>query len=185
MTPIVVLMLHKTARAQMRLNNIGILFCTMLLGLMCGSTFAADDFALLKSERIGNLRIGQPEDEVKKIIQCPLKQGIGQFWDADGAYHQEWKFIGCGITVGMVSEREKSPKTIAYISVKSPNPLKTLRGIHIGSTEKDVINAYKADWDLNESKASTSFVAGSIYGGVIFEFKQGKVSSIFLGAAAE
>jgi hypothetical protein len=30
-----------------------------------------------------------------------------------------------------------------------------------------------------------TFIAGSIYGGLIFTFDQGRVSEIFLGAAAE
>ena len=51
-----------------------IAFCVVLLGLI-GSSSAADEFALLKAERIGELRIGLPEGEIKKIMHCPLKKG--------------------------------------------------------------------------------------------------------------
>ena len=157
----------------------------MLLGLISKPSFSADEFALLESERIGSLRIGLSATDVKKIIQCPLKQGAEQFWEADGAYHQEWRFSGCGITVGMVSEKRNSAQSISYISIKRPNTLKTLRGIGIGSPEQEVIKSYQSDWNREESQASKKFVAGSLYGGLIFEFNKGKVSAIFLGAAAE
>jgi len=41
------------------------------------------------------------------------------------------------------------------------------------------------DWNREDSARTGSFVAGSIYGGIIFDFQKGKVSQIFLGAAAE
>lgn len=159
-------------------------FCVALLGLVCGSS-AADEFALLKAERIGGLRIGLPEGDVKKIMHCPLKKGAEQLWEADGAYRQQWNFIGCGITLGMVSTNKKTKKSIESISLKSPSPMTTSLGISIGSTEQDVMQSYRSTWNADESIASKSFVAGSIYGGLIFELKNGKVSSIFLGAAAE
>lgn len=161
-----------------------IVFCSVLLGLVC-STSVADEFNLLKAERIGELRIGLPERDVKKIIRCPLQQGAEQLWEADGAYHQQWNFVSCGISLGMISTKKKAQKSISSISIKRPSTLKTLRGIGIGSAEQDVIKSYQSDWNTDESIASKSFVAGSIYGGLIFELQNGKVSSIFLGAAAE
>ena len=70
-------------------------------------------------------------------------------------------------------------------TVPAPSTLKTLRGIGIGSAEKDVTSAYGELRDDEMSVAGESFVAGSVYGGVIFDFRDGKVSRIFLGAAAE
>uniref|UniRef100_B8HR91 Uncharacterized protein n=1 Tax=Cyanothece sp. (strain PCC 7425 / ATCC 29141) TaxID=395961 RepID=B8HR91_CYAP4 len=161
---------------------------TALAGLAVSLSFAAfsaDEFTLMQQERIGKLRIGLPEAEATKAIPCKLKRGPEQFWGADGAYHQEWKSVDCGITLGMVSEQKGSAKTIASITLVSPSPLKTKRGIRIGSTEQEVMAAYKPDWNREESSPSKQFVAGSIYGGLIFSFTNGKVSRIFLGAAAE
>ena len=59
------------------------------------------------------------------------------------------------------------------------------RGIHIGSTIVEVTTAYGKVENKEESESGKTFVAGSIYGGVIFTFTDGKVSQIFLGAAAE
>ena len=85
----------------------------------------------------------------------------------------------------MGSERKAGPKVVESITIKSPSKLVTSRGIHIGSTEGEVIQAYGQCRDQETSKKGEQLVAGSIYDGMIFNFKDGKVVSIFLGAAAE
>ena len=157
----------------------------ILFGFMCSFSFAADGFALLHEERIGTLRIGLSEGEVKKRIHCSLKRGSEELWGADGAYHQKWEYVDCGITLSMVSEKKGASKSIESISLVSPSTLSTKRGIRIGSTEQEVMKAYKSQWNREDSKHFGSFVAGSIYGGVMFDFENDKVSRIFLGAAAE
>jgi hypothetical protein len=143
-----------------------------------------DNFSLLRKERIGSLRIGLSEQKVKQIMNCNLDREPEKFGQADGAYHQEWKYADCGIVLGMVSDRQDAPKSIHSITTTSPSRLSTKKGIRIGSTKRAVIKAYKSDWN-REDGGSESFVAGSIYGGLIFQFENGKVSRIFLGAAAE
>jgi hypothetical protein len=144
-----------------------------------------NEFSLLQNESIGNLRIGLSEEKVRQVISnCALKRESEQLWGADGAYHQKWKYINCGITLSMVSEQKGGKKSIESITVNSPSRLTTKRGIRIGSAESMVMKAYKVERDKESSK-SGYFVAGSIYGGLIFQFKNSKVSQIFLGAAAE
>lgn len=157
----------------------------ILFGFMCSFSFSADGFALLHEERIGTLRIGLSEGEVKKRIHCSLRRGSEELWGADGAYHQKWEYVDCGITLSMVSEKKGASKSIESISLVSPSILSTKQGIRIGSTEQEVMKAYKSQWNREDSKHFGSFVAGSIYGGVMFDFENGKVSRIFLGAAAE
>jgi hypothetical protein len=156
-----------------------------LLVSLSGLPFAADEFSLLNEERIGDLRIGLSETEVKMAVKCPLKQGAEEFWAADGAYHQEWSGASCGITLGMVSAKKGGPKSVESITVVRPSKLGTKRGIRIGSTALEVMKAYKAHWNEEESKHFGRFVAGSIYGGLMFDIRDGRVSGIFLGAAAE
>ncbi|MBL0173835.1 MAG: hypothetical protein IPP94_00950 [Ignavibacteria bacterium] len=172
-----------------RVTGIGgisfIVFASILLpGLVGGFSLQGDEFALLREERIGVLRIGSSERETRKAMHCTLKRGPEELWGADGAYHQEWKYAACGITLGMVSRKKGAPKSIESITVSSPSMLRTKRGIRIGSTEQEVMKAYKPFWNKEESTPG-SFVAGSIYGGLLFSFENGKVSRIFLGAAAE
>lgn len=165
--------------------HLACLALAVALGCISGASFAADEFTLLKEERIGNLRIGLSEKDVRKAIPCPLKRGPDTLWGADGAYHQEWKFVDCGIRLSMVSENKGAAKSIESILLASPSTLSTKRNIRIGSAKQEVIKAYKSHWNKEDSKLSEGFVAGSIYGGVMFTFENNKVSSIFLGAAAE
>ena len=156
----------------------------MIIGFMCNVSFSADEFALMHEERIGSLRIGLSEGNVKKAIHCTLKRGPENFEGADGEYHQEWVYDGCGITLDMSSNKKGGSKSINAITLVSPSILSTKRGIRIGSGEQDVIKAYKPYWSKDDSGPS-NFVAGSVYGGLMFNFENGKVSRILLGAAAE
>jgi hypothetical protein len=54
----------------------------------------------------------------------------------------------------------------------------------IGSSYAEVEQAYKKDIDA-ESTNKEQITVGSVYDGIIFKFKDGKVSKIFLGGAAE
>jgi hypothetical protein len=85
----------------------------------------------------------------------------------------------------MASETEKGQQNIAFIKLVSPSRLATKRGIKIGSSIEEVSFAYAKEKDQEMSIPDQTFVAGSIYGGLIFTFDQGRVSEIFLGAAAE
>ena len=164
---------------------INMLFASiMLLGVAGGFTLPGDDFALLREERIGTLRIHSSEREARRTIHCGLKRGPEELWGADGAYHQEWMYVDCGLTLGMVSKNKGAPKSIESITVVSPSALCTRRGIRIGSTAQEVMTAYKSAWNKEESTPG-SFVAGSLCGGLLIQFENGTVSRIFLGAAAE
>lgn len=146
---------------------------------------SADEFALLKKEQIGNLRIDMPETEVRKVVHCTLKRGPDKLWGADGLYHQKWNYGECGLVLDMVSEKKNILKSIGSITIVSPSAWGTIKGIKIGSTENEVVKAYQSAWSREDSEKGKTFVAGSIYGGLIFSFRNGKVNSIVLGAAAE
>jgi hypothetical protein len=54
----------------------------------------------------------------------------------------------------------------------------------MGSSYAEVETAYKKDIDP-EATDKTQITVGSVYGGIIFSFRNDKVSRIFLGAEAE
>lgn len=156
----------------------------LLLGSFCVMSFAAKGSDLMAEERIGNLRLGLTEADVKKAIDGTLKRGPENLWGADGMYHQAWQCPSRGLDLGMVSEKRGGKKVVESITVTAPCALASKRGLRIGSTEQEVRKAYKKDWNREDS-SQDSFVAGSVYGGIIFRFRKGKVDQIFLGAAAE
>jgi hypothetical protein len=79
----------------------------------------------------------------------------------------------------------KRKLTVDSVTVKAPCKLASKRGIRIGSPEAAARGAYDKDQDPDSEKCADTFVAGSIYGGLVFSFKKGKVSEMFLGASAE
>ena len=140
---------------------------------------------LMSEERIGNLHIGMLENEFQGLSNCTAKRGHEELSDATGEYGQQLNYTDCGISLDMTSEKKGSPKSISLITLTSPNIMATKRGIRIGSTEQEVMTAYKPFWNKDESVPKKMFLAGSIYGGLMFDFKNGKVSQIILGKMAE
>jgi hypothetical protein len=156
----------------------------VLIGLMGTAVFAAQEFPYAK-ELMGQLHLGLGEQQVAKLIPGRPSRGPEEKWGADGAYHQEWQYPKAGISLGMVAEKKGGPKSVGSITIASPCTLRTQRGVGIGSTEAEVTKAYGPFRNAEESAPGERIVAGSIFGGVIFTLKQGKVSEIFIGAAAE
>jgi hypothetical protein len=156
----------------------------VIVGLMSSGAFAADEFPYAQ-ELIGKLHIGLAEADVRQIIPGMPTRSAEKWWGADGQYHHEWHYADGGITLGMVSKTKGGLKSIESITITSPSLLQTQRNIRIGSTEAEVVKAYGRFRHAEDSKPGEIFVAGSIFGGIMFTFQQGRVSRIFIGAAAE
>jgi hypothetical protein len=140
---------------------------------------------MLKAESLGGLRLGLPEKDVIKLLGPPSKRGALVLQEADGNFVQGWHYPGKGIELLMsAGEKKSGTKTIANITASAPCAFATRKGIKIGDAESAVRKAYAAHVDRENSEPGV-FVVGSIYGGIIFNFTEGKVSRIFFGAAAE
>jgi hypothetical protein len=147
---------------------------------------ATDEFAWLSEESIGPLREGMGTIEVIDLLGAPPEKGEIVEEGATGDWVQDWKFPNAGVALFMRSDTERGAQTIAAITVTAPSEYATKRGIKVGSTQAEVEKAYGDVEDQDEAGGdSGSFVAGSVYGGIIFSFEAGKVSEIFMGAAAE
>jgi len=159
----------------------------LLLIVLCAvSAIAAKDgFQLMKSEGLGALKLGIQRTAAIKILGSPSKSGKLEEWDADGMFHQQLEFKSAGITLSLVSKSKGSAQSVESITAVAPCRLATAAGIRLGSTESEVIKAYRRHHNKEDSTPGTLVVAGSIYGGITFEIKSGKVSQIFIGASAE
>lgn len=145
--------------------------------------FSTIGWELLKAESLGPLRIGLSSDETVKLLGNPETKSEAKVWGADAQEHQQWTYNMMGLTFDMVTEAGE--QTIAMIKASSPCEFKTSRGVGIGTDALTAMSAYKAEINLSESESSQSIVAGSVYGGLSISLQDGRVSSIFLGAAAE
>jgi hypothetical protein len=144
-----------------------------------------DEFHILRTESIGGLKIGMSAEKVRATIHSKLSLGPNVEWGADGMFHQSWKYSAIGLEVGMVAHTKGAAQTIDRITAVAPCTFATGRGIKIGSPEAQVKQAYKGDIHPESTQNKQVLIAGSVYGGMIFNLQNGAVSHIFLGAAAE
>ena len=154
--------------------------CIILMSVGCVS----NDVKPLKEDQVGKFYLGLSETEVKKNMNCAVKYGKDELWEADGLYHQSWEYADCGVIFDMTSGEKNATKVIESITLVSPSTLTTPKGIGIGSSEKEVMDTYKSRWNKGESREDL-FVVDSIFGGILFRLKDGKVEDVFVGAGAE
>jgi hypothetical protein len=142
-------------------------------------------FKLMQSESLDGLTLGMKAASLTKLLGKPEKTGKEENWEATGEWVQRWSWTKLGVTAQMSSKKKGGAKTLLAVTLTAPSERATRKKIRIGSTEAEVVAAYGALRDKETSEAGKTFVAGSPYGGLIFHFTKGKVSEIFLGAAAE
>lgn len=150
-----------------------------------GSLEADTSFSLMKFESLGKIILGISGDSVLAYFQEPDIRGPIHLLPAIGSYVQEWDYQNLGITLEMASDDSLGLKRVLSVSATTPCSLSTKKGIKIGSDISSVEKAYENFKNKENSKENTSFVAGSIYGGLVFSIENGKVSKIFIGASAE
>ncbi len=148
---------------------------------------------IMQDGSIGGIKIDAPEAEVLAIAEenvlGELLKGKDEIWEAFGQAVQKWLYPDGGLEVYMLSDEIGGPKSVFSITIKAPSKLRTEKGIQIGDDKAKVIQAY-GDYRAEEEMdgffdGKDVHLVGSIYGGMIFTFEDGKVSEVFLGAAAE
>jgi hypothetical protein len=140
---------------------------------------------LMAQVRIGGLRLGQPQASLPARPGCKLKKAQEILWGADGLYHQDWEYIGCGLVLNLASEKAGGAKTVFSITLKAPSSLATEKGIRVGSSVSQAMQAYGPAYNPEDSISGKSLVFGSIYGGLVLFLRKGKVYELFLGSLAE
>ena len=139
----------------------------------------------LRSEQLGSLKLGLGEKDVLKLLGKPKKKGSLLLQEADGTWVQEWEYPAEGLSLLMSAGKKAGAKAISSIKASAPCTLATKAGIKIGSPAAAVAKAYAGHLDKENPPTAQQLVVGSIYGGIIFDFEKGRVTSIFFGAAAE
>lgn len=157
----------------------------LLLAALCLGSGSLRAEGMFENDSLGKLKLGQSSEAITKALGKPQSKGKDVEWEAIGEWVQEWHFPKHGLTLAMSSAKKGGPKTVLSITAEAPCEFATSRGIQIGSPEAAVAKAYRDVQNKEDGEAGKLFVAGSIYGGVMFHLEKGKVSQIFIGAAAE
>lgn len=146
-------------------------------------TYDEIGFELLKTERLGGIKIGLSALKTVELIGEPEEKSTAENWEADGETHQIWTYKKQGVSIDMGGKGIVN-QVINNIKITAPCDLKTTKQIGIGSTKQAVQKAY--DQSINKTNSESDvIVAGTIYGGIIFNFEDGKVKNIFFGSSAE
>jgi hypothetical protein len=144
---------------------------------------ADDPFALMRGEALGPVTLGLPERDVRRLVGEPKRRGARTLEGATGLYVETWGFPS-GLSIRMSAEGEAGPWRVGDVLARRPSTFRTRRGVGIGASAAMVRARYAGQID-EASSGADRLVAGSVYGGLIFELRAGAVESIFLGAAAE
>lgn len=155
-------------------------FIALLVSLLAGVPLASAQVPANKPETparefIGNLYCGMGKDAAFKYIAD--KPVIDQM---DNLYHSAI-FAKAGIRLILALDEATSLQTVESIRVTAPSTLSTKRGIHIGSTEAEVIAAYKNDYDKNQSEPGAIVYVELVEWLTVFNIESGKVSEIWIG----
>ena len=141
---------------------------------------------LLHEESIGDLRVDLAGEQVVELLGDPQIGAEPVMSEVDSLFHQVWRYPGDGIILDMISEVADGAQVIGAVQVGAPSALRTRRGMGIGNSYAEVEEAYAAERDEEGSDPPSTFVAGSVHGGLLFWFDgEQKLERMLLGAAAE
>lgn len=143
------------------------------------------------NETLGGISLNDPASKVEQVLGAPSTKGEVVEWEATGSRVSSWEWAGKGIRFDM-GEDPKAGFTVLGMTIEAPSTLTTSRGIGIGATFADVDKTYGEfrgkgveEGEPERWSEEDGVIVGSIYGGTMFSFTDGKVSSIFVGAGAE
>lgn len=143
------------------------------------------EFSLIQNESFSGLKLDMNIQAFEPLLPCRVDKGEPVLWAGIGEIIQEWNYQECGVKLQLSTVDPGTPQIISSIVVRAPSELQTSRGIKIGSSEEEVVEAYADYLDEDHSVSGDTLVAGSVYGGLIFTIKNDHVDTMFLGAGAE
>ncbi|NNE91668.1 MAG: hypothetical protein HKN23_08475 [Verrucomicrobiales bacterium] len=149
---------------------------------------------VMSDDSVAGIKIDSTEAEVMAAAEekelGEVFKGKDEIWEVFGQAVQTWMFPEAGLSMDMISDEIGGPKTVLSIRAKRPFAHSTSMGIRLGDPKSKVIEAY-ADFKTDEEELDGFFegqdthLVGSIYGGMVFTFEDGKLAEMYLGASAE
>lgn len=133
---------------------------------------------------IERLALGASASKVVDLLGAPTDKTPVVDEAATGDFVSTWTWVSKGVEAKMTAPSTSGPFSVGSLTIAAPSTLKTVSGIGLGASSADVEAAYGDRINAEESTPDT-VVVGSIFGGMLFTIVDGKVTQIFVGAAAE
>ena len=143
------------------------------------------------SESIGGIALGADAATVEGRLGPPTHKGPVEEMAATGEFVSDWTWADHGLHLAMAAGTADGAATVGSIRIEAPSALTTSRGVGIGTSRAEVERIYQAFLGAGredgepDTTSADSLIVGSIYGGTFFDFVDGKVTAIFVGAGAE
>jgi hypothetical protein len=151
--------------------------------VMVTGAASAPVHAGVADEPLGPIRFGMTSTQVAKAAGAPASKEAAKYaGDATGDWEQTWAYAGATVTLCGDSEKAKKWR-VRTINVERGSTWKTKRKIGIGATRAQVTKAYGRLVDKQASTDEEILVSSPDGGNLAFQLTDGKVSSIFVGAA--
>jgi len=154
-----------------------------LLGLMALPVLGVP-LSLGQCQQVGPLKLRMTETQLTPLLGKPASESKPVLEGATGLTIKTRKYPKQGVILTLSREGARKPWLLERFRVESPSVWKTPQGIGLGAGEEQIRTTYHSLID-SESTSPQQVVVGTVYDGVIFQLNKGKVSSIFVGAAAE
>lgn len=142
------------------------------------------------SESLGGIALGDDAAKVEAALGPPASKGEVVEWEATGDRTSEWTWPGVKLQMAELDGGARF--AVHSIWVEAPSTLKTSRGVGIGTPFAEVDRIYAPfrgqgaeEGEPEQWNVDDGITVGSVYGGTMFNFADGKVATIFVGAAAE
>lgn len=142
-----------------------------------------EGFRLIEEEKVGEIQKGVDLNKIVEFLGEPEEISEPVFSEVDGETYQTYAYKSKGIHIVFLIKSDSTHEVSQY-EITEPCILHTSNGIGIGSTYADVQKAYGNLINPQESN-NEIIVAGSVYGGMVFNLENKKVDRIFVGASAE
>ncbi len=156
---------------------------SLTVGSVNGIDYADLGFKLMDSEAIGGIKRGMTFENVKALLGEPDTISAIDTSEMDGGLYQSIEYPKLGVSIVFTAYPDSSKK-VENILVTELCTFKTSTQIGIGSSLDEVKKAYSES--INPEFSGEDYVvAGSIYGGIIFNLENFKVRSIYIGISAD
>lgn len=134
--------------------------------------------ALLEHEALGGLRMGMTQAEVVALLGAPSWKGKRNK-ESSGGFTVEWYWKHLDTAILFLGAHAKAPMTVRGVKVVGPSPLKTTKGVGIGSSRRDVDAAYATG---HVQRGRADYVIGGDEGMTFtFTLDSGTVDAIYWG----